>query len=82
MEDIELELERYFCAEEATNRIGFAVELIRLINQYSQENKSNTPDYLLAQYMIGCLGVFEHIVKQRDEARAGENDNESLLGDR
>lgn len=44
----------------------FEVELRRLINRYSQENASNTPDWILAQYLRGCLSTFNVAVQQRE----------------
>ena len=37
-----------------------------LINKYSMENISNTPDWILAQYLKGCLDVFNLAVQQRE----------------
>jgi hypothetical protein len=37
-----------------------------VINQHSRENASNTPDYLLAGFLIACLQAFELGVIQRD----------------
>lgn len=45
----------------------FIKDLESLINSYSLENGSDTPDFLLAEYMHGCLAVFEAIIKARDE---------------
>lgn len=36
----------------------FVDELRSLINKFSMENESNTPDYLLAEYMVACLDAF------------------------
>ena len=44
----------------------FLYELTTLINRYSQENASNTPDFILAQYLEGCLTVFTAAVHQRE----------------
>ena len=44
----------------------FVKELERLINKHSQENASNTPDFILAQYLQGCLAVFAQAVQQRE----------------
>lgn len=33
----------------------FRKELASLINKYSLENYSNSPDFILAQYMTECL---------------------------
>ena len=45
----------------------FAKELQLLINKYSRENESNTPDYILATYLEGCLSAYTAAVKQREE---------------
>lgn len=36
------------------------------INKASRENDSNTPDYILAEYLITCLVAFERAVQKRD----------------
>ena len=41
--------------------------LEKLLNKYSQENGSNTPDFILAGYLISCLEVFNNTVKQRED---------------
>ncbi|HSW65257.1 MAG TPA: hypothetical protein VLH56_18395 [Dissulfurispiraceae bacterium] len=53
-----------------TNRTGFRAELETLINRYSKENGSNTPDFILADYM-----VVGHIYNpdQARGSRAGSN---------
>lgn len=44
--------------EIVTNEVKFARELTSLLNRYSKENDSDTPDYVLAGYLIGCLRNF------------------------
>ena len=44
----------------------FNIELKKLINRHSQENNSNTPDFLLASYLIDCLIAFEKTVVARE----------------
>lgn len=44
----------------------FQQELRELINRYSEENKSNTPDYILSQYLIDCLNAFDTAANLRD----------------
>jgi hypothetical protein len=44
----------------------FMKELEALINKHSMENASNTPDWLLAQYLRSCLDAFNTVVQQRD----------------
>jgi len=45
----------------------FMKELEGLINKYSQENGSDTPDFILAEYLVGCLRNFNNTVKEREE---------------
>lgn len=47
-------------------REPFAQELEALINRHSKENASNTPDFILAQYMMASLGAFNMAVQQRE----------------
>jgi hypothetical protein len=45
---------------------SFRKELLSLINKHSLENGSNTPDFMLADYLMACLNVYEETVKTRD----------------
>jgi len=44
----------------------FQKELETIINRYSMEQHSDTPDFILAQYLNGCLENFGKAVKLRD----------------
>lgn len=44
----------------------FRTELTELLNRYSEENGSNTPDYILANYLIDCLRTYNSVVLARD----------------
>lgn len=44
----------------------FENELKKLINKHSQENHSNTPDFILAMYLQNCLSAFNMAVQQRE----------------
>lgn len=48
-------------------RPGLEAELAWLLNSYSAENESDTPDFVLAQYLIGSLMVFNNAVRRRTE---------------
>jgi hypothetical protein len=37
-----------------------------LINRHSRENESNTPDYILATFMLDCLRAFELASRERE----------------
>jgi hypothetical protein len=39
--------------------------LTLLINDFSKENGSATPDYILAQYLCDCLAAFDKAVIER-----------------
>jgi len=45
----------------------FKGELIDLINKCNREAASNTPDFVLAQYMLGALEAFENATEARDK---------------
>ena len=45
---------------------AFRVELTRLLNQHSRENASGTPDYILAEYLLGCLTAYDRALAQRE----------------
>ena len=45
----------------------FRQDLEELINKHSMENGSNTPDFILAEYLIRCLNTFDHITTIRNE---------------
>ena len=42
-------------------------ELASLLNRYSRENVSNTPDFILRDYIWDALKAFERGVNRRDE---------------
>jgi len=44
----------------------FQDELESLINKHSQENGSDTPDFILASYMNECLLAFNSAVSARE----------------
>lgn len=45
----------------------FLVELEKLINKHSIENESNTPDFILAEYLRGCLTNYAETMKKREK---------------
>ncbi len=45
------------------------------VNSVSAENESDTPDFILAQFLIGCLNVFNGAVNKREQWYGrGKND--------
>jgi len=44
----------------------FLEEVRGAINRACVENDSNTPDYILAQYMEDCLKAYEKACKERE----------------
>jgi hypothetical protein len=53
--------------KEWVNLEKFEKELIQLINKHSIENGSDTPDFILAEYLVSCLINYQRIVKSRNE---------------
>ncbi len=45
---------------------GFESELVSLINRESLENVSNTPDWILAEFLVKCLHALNDAVEQRE----------------
>jgi hypothetical protein len=43
------------------------VAIREAINRASAENESNTPDFILAEYLMDCLDVFNRTVNMREE---------------
>jgi len=46
---------------------NFLSELEGLINKYSKENDSDTPDFILAKYLENCLNNFSEAVNAREK---------------
>lgn len=50
------------------NPSEFRNELESLINRTSMEQAGgNTPDFVLAEYLVACLAAFDHATKTRDQ---------------
>lgn len=52
----------------------FKKELEQLLNKYSIDNDVDTPDYILASYIYGCLREYAAMKKQLDLWRNSENE--------
>lgn len=48
-------------------KLTFEEALENLINQYSIENASDTPDYILARYITQCLDAYCVAMRSRDK---------------
>jgi hypothetical protein len=49
------------------NRRNFDDELCCLLNKYSKEKGSNTPDFILVEYLNNCLESWRIAIKAREE---------------
>lgn len=47
--------------------MDFRTALESLINEHSMENGSDTPDFILADYLYGCLLAFDKATKRRTD---------------
>jgi len=52
---------------------NFEAQLKELLNENCKENESDTPDFILAQYMNNCLKAFNDAVLQRRKWHSNEN---------
>lgn len=51
--------------EREQRQASFRNELQELLNRHSMENESNTPDYMLADYLIQCLKSLDEAINRR-----------------
>lgn len=42
--------------------MDFRTELTELVNRYSVDNRSHTPDFILANYLIDCIRAYDRAV--------------------
>lgn len=52
---------------EEASKVAFNEAIRAAINRYSRENGSNTPDYILADYLCACLAAFEYANNTREK---------------
>ena len=52
-------------AKASVDRHRLRGELTALLNSHCLENGSNTPDYILADYLLACLTAFDRTVRDR-----------------
>lgn len=45
----------------------FTSELSALINRESREGKSDTPDFIIAEFLVSCLSAYEKTVVRTNE---------------
>lgn len=50
-----------------TNDASLKGELTKLLNYYSVESDSNTPDFILAEYLLECLRAYNHVIASREQ---------------
>ncbi len=48
-------------------RVNLEVDIRNILNRHSEENVSDTPDHILARYLINCLDAFNKATFARDE---------------
>jgi hypothetical protein len=49
-------------------------EIETAINCCSAENGSNTPDFILAEFLTDCLAAFDKAVRARTDWHSGDDD--------
>ena len=51
---------------ETTKESKLREDIEKLLNEHNRENGSNTPDFILADYLTDCLRAFDKAVNKRD----------------
>jgi len=54
-------------------------DIEQAINSNSAENTSNTPDYILAEYLLNCLTAFNNAVLAREKFSCSEEKGKVTL---
>jgi hypothetical protein len=49
------------------NRLAVINDFAEVINKHSLENGSNTPDFILAEYLVNCLESYNYAVLNRND---------------
>lgn len=57
----------------------FEEELTKLLNKYSKENESDTPDFILSKYISNALDNFNETVLTREQWYGRAQSTETLL---
>ena len=60
--------------EEVEKEVNFRKELSDVINRHSKENGSNTPDFILGEYLERCLFAFDEAIRDREQWYKGERE--------
>lgn len=59
--------------EAQQNRLtGLRKDIESAINRHSAENGSDTPDFILAEFLMSCLAAFDHTTRRRDGWRSSD----------
>ncbi len=48
--------------------VNFRQELIALINKHNIEGLADTPDYIIGEYLQGCLAALNVAVRKREQS--------------
>lgn len=65
-------------ARNPDNHPSFRQELATAINRCSMENGSDTPDFILAQYLIDCLKAFDYAQAARNAYYSNREQREAI----
>jgi hypothetical protein len=68
--------------DNTTTKFTLSKEIAKLINKYSAESLSETPDYILAEYLIDCLAAYNKAVvwKEKWNSSYGVPSSEQIDG--
>lgn len=64
---------------EDKSQLNFEEALTNLINEHSKENESDTPDFILADYINDCLEAFKYAVRKREQWHGRQAKDETII---
>ena len=64
----------------AQNDLGLRKDIASLLNRYSRENASGTPDFILADYLAACLDAYDGAVAAREKCYGRGKDRVLFVG--
>ena len=47
--------------------VTLLTDLAAVLNRHSAESASDTPDFILAEYLLGCLDIYNKTVRLRED---------------
>ena len=60
---------------------GLRKEIERVLNVHNAEAGCDTPDFILAEYLMDCLKAFDKYVKRREKWYGRQQEGKAIIDD-